>query len=73
MTDYKKEISADEILKTFNKYKVYYGETGGVTFSGGEPLLQSDFLLETINLLNKSYLMVLHLTLIVLKLILKIN
>ena len=47
-----KEISAEEILQKFKKYSNYYGETGGVTFSGGEPLLQSEFLLEAIKLLK---------------------
>lgn len=54
MTGFKREISSEEVLKTYNKYKVYYGETGGVTFSGGEPLLQSEFLLETIKLLKEN-------------------
>ena len=47
-----KEISPEEVLKMYNKYKNYYGENGGVTFSGGEPLLQSEFVLETIKLLK---------------------
>lgn len=50
----KREITSEEVLKTYNKYKVYYGETGGVTFSGGEPLLQKDFVLETIKLLKEN-------------------
>ena len=45
-----KTITAEEILKRFKKYQTYYGENGGVTFSGGEPLLQSEFLLEAIKL-----------------------
>ncbi len=49
-----KEISPEEVLKKFKKYANYYGEHGGVTFSGGEPLLQSEFLLETIKLLKKN-------------------
>ncbi len=52
MSNFKREISPKEVLETYNKYKVYYGETGGVTFSGGEPLLQSEFVLETIKLLK---------------------
>ena len=51
---FKREISSEEILKTFNKYKVYYGETGGVTFSGGEPLIQSEFVLEATKLLKEN-------------------
>ena len=47
-----KEISPEEVLKLYNKYKNYYGENGGVTFSGGEPLLQSEFVLDTIKLLK---------------------
>lgn len=47
-----REISAEEILAKFKKYLTYYGETGGVTFSGGEPLLQSEFLLEAVKLLK---------------------
>ena len=54
MSNYKREISAEEILNIFNKYKVYYGETGGVTFSGGEPLLQSEFLFEAVKLLKEN-------------------
>ncbi len=52
--DAKTEISSEEVLKTYNKYKVYYGETGGVTFSGGEPLLQPEFLIEAIKLLKQN-------------------
>lgn len=47
-----KETSSDEILKRYKKYQNYYGEHGGVTFSGGEPLLQPKFLLETIKVLK---------------------
>ena len=49
-----REISAEEILNRFKKYQNYYGEHGGVTFSGGEPLLQPEFLLETIKLLKQN-------------------
>ncbi|MBO5910449.1 MAG: pyruvate formate lyase-activating protein [Clostridia bacterium] len=54
MSGFRREISSEEVLKTYNKYKVYYGNTGGVTFSGGEPLLQSEFVLETIKLLHEN-------------------
>ena len=50
--DGSREISAEEILTKYKKYLTYYGETGGVTFSGGEPLLQSEFLLEAVKLLK---------------------
>src|SRR5699024_8432959 len=40
------KITTDELIKRILKYKNYFGSEGGVTFSGGEPLLQTDFLLE---------------------------
>lgn len=47
------EISPEDVLKKYQKYSNYYGDNGGVTFSGGEPLLQSEFVLETIKLLKE--------------------
>lgn len=41
------EVTSEEILKKLIKFKPYYKSSGGgVTFSGGDPLLQPDFLLE---------------------------
>lgn len=40
------EKSAREILDFALRYKSYWGDEGGITVSGGEPLLQIDFLLE---------------------------
>lgn len=42
-----------ELVNKIKRYKPYYGKDGGVTFSGGEPLVQSTFLLETSKLLKK--------------------
>lgn len=36
------EYLVDRVLR----YKAYYGKDGGVTVSGGEPLMQTDFLIE---------------------------
>lgn len=36
----------DEILDFAERYRSYWGEEGGITVSGGEPLLQIDFLIE---------------------------
>ena len=38
-------MSADELIRQFNKNKSFYSN-GGITVTGGEPLLQLDFLLE---------------------------
>ena len=40
-----KEYTASELLKTANRYRPYWGSEGGITVSGGEPLLQIDFLM----------------------------
>ena len=43
-----------ELVKKILKNKPYFKRnSGGVTFSGGEPLLQIDFLIETCKLLNE--------------------
>lgn len=36
--------TTDELLKTAMRYRTYWGEKGGITVSGGEPLLQIEFL-----------------------------
>lgn len=42
------EISEDELLNKILRCEKYFGSKGGVTFSGGEPLLQAGFLLSFI-------------------------
>ncbi|MBR5252660.1 MAG: radical SAM protein [Clostridia bacterium] len=45
-----KEMTADEVLLEVSRDISYYYGGGGVTFSGGEPLMQKDFLCECISL-----------------------
>lgn len=49
-----KEITVDELVNIVEKYKNYFGDDGGVTFSGGESLLQSDFIEQCILKLKKN-------------------
>lgn len=41
-----KAVNAEDLLKQALRYRSYWGKEGGITISGGEPLLQIDFLLE---------------------------
>lgn len=45
-----KESTAEEIIKKAVRYKEYFGKDGGITVSGGEPLLQADFVKEVFEL-----------------------
>lgn len=47
-----KAITPQEAYKKLIRYKPYWGEKGGVTISGGEPLLHLDFLIELGKLLK---------------------
>ena len=42
-----KEVTPDELIKKILRFKPYFEKSGGgVTFSGGDPLIQHEFLLE---------------------------
>lgn len=47
-------LSPEELVKKATRYKPYFGDNGGITFSGGEPLLQADFIAETVPLLKEN-------------------
>ena len=40
------DTSSEELLKKALRYRSYWGEKGGITVSGGEPLLQIDFVID---------------------------
>lgn len=44
--------TAEDVAREVLKYKSYFADRGGVTVSGGEPLLQLDFVLELFALLK---------------------
>ena len=47
------ETTPEELIEKILRFKPYFKNGGGVTFSGGEPLIQPDFLLETLKLCKK--------------------
>lgn len=49
-----RDIEIEEIVHWAERGRPYYGDKGGVTFSGGEPLLQGEFLIQAINALKET-------------------
>ncbi|MBR5308239.1 MAG: pyruvate formate lyase-activating protein [Clostridia bacterium] len=47
------EYTATEVVSRAIRYKSYFGSDGGITLSGGEPLMQSEFCLEIFRLCHK--------------------
>ena len=45
--------SPQELVDKIKRYKNYFKNNGGVTFSGGDPLLHSKFIIETAKLLKE--------------------
>lgn len=48
------EVSAQEVYERIERCRSYFGRRGGVTVSGGEPLMQADFLRELFSLCRKA-------------------
>lgn len=48
------EYSAEEIVNKVLRYKDYFGKEGGITLSGGEPLMQSEFAYEIFRLCHQN-------------------
>lgn len=47
-------MESADLVKKILRYKPYFGEKGGVTFSGGEPLLQAKFIKECAKMLSEN-------------------
>ena len=47
-------MTPQEVLKTAMRYKAYWKQTGGITVSGGEALLQIDFVTELFRLAKEN-------------------
>jgi len=47
-------MTPEEVVAKIVRYKNYFGKEGGVTFSGGEPLNQPEFLLEVLRLCKEN-------------------
>ena len=48
-----KEMTTEEVVNEILKDKIFFKNGGGATFSGGEPLLQKDFLIEILKKLKE--------------------
>ncbi len=48
------EYTPEDIVNKAVRYKEYFGKEGGITVSGGEPLLQADFVREIFNLCREN-------------------
>lgn len=46
----------DEMMKIFQRDRHFWGDNGGVTFSGGEPLYQREFILALLKKCKQSYI-----------------
>lgn len=49
-----KEMTPSALIKQALRYKRYWGKEGGITVSGGEPLLQLDFMVELFRLAKEN-------------------
>lgn len=48
------EITAEELTRRLLRFRPYFADGGGVTFSGGEPLMQPEFLAEMLRRLQEN-------------------
>jgi|AGTN01.3.fsa_nt_gi Pyruvate-formate lyase-activating enzyme len=46
-------FTPEELADKIKRYKPYFKSGGGATFTGGEPIIQAEFLIEVVKLLNR--------------------
>lgn len=51
-----KWYAVDDLMRILNRDRSFWGPSGGVTFSGGEPLLQKTFILEILKKCRDAYI-----------------
>ena len=51
-----KYYTISEMMRIFDRHRHFWGSRGGVTFSGGEPLLQRNFILPLLKECKKAYI-----------------
>ena len=49
-----KQFTAEKIVEKAIRYREYFGEKGGITLSGGEPILQAEFCYEIFKLCHEN-------------------
>ncbi|MDR0751514.1 MAG: radical SAM protein [Christensenellaceae bacterium] len=49
-----RKVLPEELAKQLLRFKPYFSRGGGITFSGGEPLCQAEFVLDTTTILKAS-------------------
>ena len=54
LTNGARTATAEETATEILKYKNYFGKKGGLTVSGGEPLLQLDFLIKLFDIMKQN-------------------
>lgn len=50
-----KWLTVSELMRVINRDRQYWGDIGGVTFTGGEPLLQREFILAMLKRCREAY------------------
>ncbi|HHY94814.1 MAG TPA: glycyl-radical enzyme activating protein [Firmicutes bacterium] len=51
-----KRMTVSELMRILNRDRQYWGQGGGVTFTGGEPLMQKEFLLAMLKRCHEAFL-----------------